>query len=81
MKKNIAIFASGSGTNAENIIRYFIDNEHYSVSLVVSNKQDAGVLMRAKELRVPSVVMPKDVWMLGDKVQSLLHSYHIDFIV
>ena len=81
MKRNIAIFASGSGTNAENIIRYFKDNEHYSVSLVVSNKEDAGVLARAKALEVPFAVLPKLSWSSGVEVQSLLQSHNIDFIV
>ena len=44
MKKNIAIFASGSGTNAENIIRFFQESESVSVALVVSNRSDAKVL-------------------------------------
>ena len=43
MKKNIAIFASGSGSNAENIIRYFQKNDSAQVSLVLSNKSDAYV--------------------------------------
>ena len=81
MKKNIAIFASGSGTNAENIIRYFKDNERCSVSLVVSNKQNAGVLARAKALDVPTAVINKDNWVLGNEVQLLLQPYKIDFIV
>ncbi len=46
--------ASGSGTNAENIIRYFSDHPEITVSLVLSNKADALVLERARKLRVPS---------------------------
>ena len=42
MKKNIAIFASGSGSNAENIIRYFQKNDSVQVSLVLSNKSDTN---------------------------------------
>ena len=41
MKINIAIFVSGSGTNCENLIRYFADSERVSCALVVSNKPDA----------------------------------------
>ena len=52
MKKNIAIFASGSGSNAENIIRYFQKNDSVQVSLVLSNKSDAYVLERAHRLGV-----------------------------
>lgn len=45
---NIAIFASGSGTNCENIIKYFKGNKDINVSLVVCNKPDAYVLTRAE---------------------------------
>ena len=44
----IAIFASGSGSNAENIIRYFSDNKSVKVVLVLSNKSSSGVLIRAQ---------------------------------
>ncbi|MCE3280166.1 MAG: purN [Bacteroidetes bacterium] len=47
MKKNIAIFASGEGTNAQRIIDYFKDSDTFCVSIVVSNKPDAPVLKRA----------------------------------
>ncbi|WP_455586419.1 phosphoribosylglycinamide formyltransferase [Bacteroides sp.] len=81
MKKNIAIFASGSGTNAENIIRYFQKNDLIGVSLVVSNKGDAYVLERARRLQVPSEVFLKEDWASGERILALLREYHIDFIV
>ncbi|MDY6247833.1 MAG: phosphoribosylglycinamide formyltransferase, partial [Prevotella sp.] len=46
--KNLAIFVSGSGTNCENIIRYFANHDEISVSLVVSNRADAFALVRAE---------------------------------
>lgn len=79
--KNIAIFASGSGSNAENIIRYFQKNDSIRVSLVLSNKSDAYVLERADRLKVPCNVFPKEEWMAGDEVLSVLQKHHIDFIV
>lgn len=79
--KNIAIFASGSGSNAENIIRYFQKNDSIRVSLVLSNKSDAYVLERAHRLKVPCNVFPKEEWMAGDEVLSVLQKHHIDFIV
>lgn len=79
--KNIAIFASGSGSNAENIIRYFQKNDSIRVSLVLSNKSDAYVLERAHRLKVPCNVFPKGEWVAGDEVLSVLQEYHIDFIV
>lgn len=81
MKKNIAIFASGSGSNAENIIRYFRNNDSICVSLVLSNKSDAYVLERAHRLGVSSNVFPKEDWVAGDEVLAVLQEYRIDFIV
>lgn len=52
----IAIFASGSGSNAENIIQYFADNKEVEVCLILSNKEDAYVLQRAKNYNIPSFV-------------------------
>lgn len=49
----IIIFASGSGTNAENIIEHFKNSELARVNYVVSNNPNAGVLKRAKRLQVP----------------------------
>ena len=82
MPKNIAIFASGSGSNAENIIRYFKSKETICVCLVVSNKSDAFVLERARALGVPSEVFLRDEWKGdGANVLAALHRYEIDFIV
>ena len=81
MKKNIAIFASGSGSNAENIIRYFQKNDSVQVSLVLSNKSDAYVLERAYRLKVPCNVFPKEDWTAGDEILAVLQEYRIDFIV
>lgn len=81
MKINIAILASGSGTNAENIIQYFQENDSVSVSLVLSNKNDAYVLKRAEQFKVPAYVFQKEDWTTGDKVLATLQKYGIDFIV
>src|SRR5574344_18435 len=81
MKKNIAIFASGSGTNAENIINYFKDNDEVTIKIVVSNKTDAFVLQRAARLNVPAVVCPKADWVSGERILSLMKENEIDFIV
>ena len=52
-KKNIVLFASGNGTNAENIIRYFAQNENVQVIEVLTNNSHAGVIERARNLGVP----------------------------
>ena len=56
----IAIFASGSGTNAEEIIRYFKDHRQISVSLVLTNNPNAFVLERAKKFDVPTRVFTRE---------------------
>lgn len=64
--RNLAIFASGSGTNAENLIQYFSGREDYRVAVVLCNKPDAFVLQRAQRLGVPSVVFDKSQLMCSE---------------
>ena len=82
MKKlNIAIFVSGSGSNCENLIRYFADSERVNCALVVSNKPDALALERAQKLGVPTAVTPKAQLNDPDVMLPLLREYDIQFIV
>ncbi len=80
-KINFAIFVSGSGTNCENLIRYFASSERYHCALVVSNKPDALALTKAERLGVPTAITPKPE--LNDKevMMPLLQQYGIQFIV
>lgn len=78
---NITIFVSGSGSNCENIIRYFQTNGQVNIALVVSNRADAYALTRAKNLNVPSVVLPKADFNNEEKVLKLMADHRIDFIV
>lgn len=57
--KKIAIFASGSGSNAENIIKFFKNDPQNSVIGVFCNKPDAFVLERARRLNIPAFVLIK----------------------
>ena len=82
MKKvNIAIFASGGGTNCENIIRFFKDSEEVCTALVVSNKAEAPVLRKALKLGVPVQVVTKAELNDETVMMPLLQQYAIDFIV
>ncbi len=81
MKKNIAILASGSGTNAENIIRYFASREIAEVALVLTNKENAYALERARRLGVPACYFNKEEWASGEKVMEVLREHRIDFVV
>ena len=78
---NIAIFASGSGTNCENLIRYFADKPRVNCALVVSNKADAYALVRAEKLGVPTAVAPKPELNDPQVMMPLLQKYGIQFIV
>ena len=80
-KVNIAVFASGSGSNCENLIKYFRTSVRAAVALVVSNKTEAYVLERARRLGVPSVVVPKADLQRPELVLPLLEQYQIGFIV
>lgn len=78
---NIAIFASGSGTNAENIIKYFSNKNSARVRLVLSNKPDAMVLRRAERLGIDSCFFDYNDLYVSSKVLSSLKNHDIDFIV
>ena len=80
-KTNLAVFASGSGSNCENLILHFRQSEVAEVSLVVSNKSDAYVLERARRLDVPTVVITKAELAQPEVVLPLLEQYGIDFVV
>jgi phosphoribosylglycinamide formyltransferase-1 len=79
--KNIAIFASGSGTNAENIITYFSTRNSAKVALVLSNRRDAFVLERATRLNVPSYFFDRNGFYETGSVLSCLVSHKTDLIV
>ena len=78
--KKIVLFASGSGTNAENIILHFNKINSGTVGAVFSNNRNAKVLDRAEKLKVPTVVFAKEEF-LGDEVLHKLKSYKPDLIV
>ena len=78
---NIAIFVSGSGTNCENLIRYFDGSETVNCALVVSNKADAPALEKATRLGVPTAVTPKADLNNSDVMLPLFRKYNIGFIV
>ncbi len=79
--RNIAIFASGSGTNAENIIKYFSNQNTAKVSLVLSNMRQALVLKRAEAHNIRTVFFEHKEFYVTGKVLRYLALYKIDFIV
>ena len=77
----IAIFASGSGTNAERIVSYFQKHPSIEVGLILSNRHDAFVLERAKKLGIPSAVFGRQQLYETDFVLNILKENNITFIV
>jgi phosphoribosylglycinamide formyltransferase-1 len=79
--KNIAIFASGSGTNAENIIRYFNLNSKVKVCKIYTNNAEAGVINRAINLNVSVFIFNKEDFKYSTIILDDLLSEKIDLIV
>ena len=78
---NIAIYASGGGTNAEKIIEYFETSLNTKIALIVCNKPAAGVLQIAKLNVIPSLLIEKGQFFNGDGYLPQLQQHKIDFIV
>ena len=78
--KRIVLFASGSGSNVENIIRYFSNNSEYEFPFIISNRSEAYVHERAKNLKIPSYFFKKDDFENGT-VLEFLQEKEIDLIV
>lgn len=80
MKQRIAIFASGSGTNAENIIQHFKGHATIEVAVILTNKADAYVLERAKKYAIPSHVFNREEFR-DPSFTEALHKYKVSHIV
>ncbi len=78
--KNIAIFASGSGSNAERIFEYFIDSEDINVKCFLCNNPDAGVIQRAERLGVSLIMFDRPSFKSGEVVE-ILQENQIDWVV
>ena len=77
----IAIFASGSGSNAENIANYFSKSREVDICLFLTNNANAFVLERAKKLGIKSKVFTKDEFLKTDNILHFLYKNDINFIV
>lgn len=78
---NIAIFASGNGSNCENIIRYFKDSHDINISLVLCNNPEAKVLQRAQSFGVPTAYVSRKDFKNEDTVMPIMKEHKVDFIV
>lgn len=85
--QRIALFASGSGSNAEKIADYFVDSPHVQVSLVLTNNPKAGVIDRARRgfgtgrVHAPVVIFDRPTFYQTDQIVRLLQRQEIDLIV
>ncbi|MFB2120077.1 phosphoribosylglycinamide formyltransferase [Parapedobacter sp. 2B3] len=81
MKKRIAIFASGSGSNAQKIMEHFKYDGQAEVALILSNNPDAYVLQRADNFEVPTHVFDRHALYQTDEIVNLLAKLQIDLVV
>lgn len=79
--KRIAIFASGSGSNAEAIARYLTGRTDVEISLILTNNPEAGVIQRARRLHIPVVVFDRKTFYNSDRIIELLLNQKIDLVV
>ncbi len=79
--KKIAIFASGSGSNAQKIIEHFASSRQARVAVVLSNNPNAYVLERARNAGIPTVVFDRAQWGDDLAMRKILKGYAIDLIV
>ncbi len=77
----IAIFASGSGSNAENIINYFKDSVDICVPILLTNNANAGVIVRAQRLNVPILIFTKKNFKECNQITEFLINQKIDWII
>nr|WP_294789845.1 phosphoribosylglycinamide formyltransferase [uncultured Mucilaginibacter sp.] len=81
MKKRIAIFASGSGSNAQKIMEYFKRSPDAEVVLILTNNPQAYVLQRADNFEVPSHIFTRNEFYQTDEVIRILKTLQVDLIV
>lgn len=79
--KNIVLLASGSGSNVENIVRYFQDRPDITISAVLTNKKDAKVLDRCDRLAVNGLYFNRTSFYDSDCVLDVLKAFNLDLIV
>ena len=77
----IAVFASGSGTNAEKLVKHFVNSDIATVELILTNNKEAGVINRAQGLNVKCEVFSNNQFKKGDDILQTLSKNKIDFIV
>lgn len=79
---NAAIFASGEGTNAENIIKYFANDNRIKIKLVFTNNENAGIVARAEKYKKNVQIISKDALNnYSEQLIEFLHAEKIDLLI
>lgn len=78
---NIAVFASGTGSNATKMVEYFKNYENINIRLIVSNKKDAPVLDMALTHNIPSCVVSRSSFYETEDILNIFNKYSIDYVV
>jgi phosphoribosylglycinamide formyltransferase-1 len=81
MPKKLAIFASGSGSNAENICNYFADSSDIEVVLICTNRRDAFIVKRANKLNIPVYIFSKSELNNFVDLHKKLQNIEVDVII
>jgi phosphoribosylglycinamide formyltransferase 1 len=81
IKKRLAIFASGSGTNALNLVNYFTNHPFIEIGILISNKKDAPVVGTCENLGLTIFVLDNEKVKQGDLLISICKNQGIDFVV
>ncbi|MEE9362366.1 MAG: phosphoribosylglycinamide formyltransferase [Cellulophaga sp.] len=79
--KRIVLFASGSGSNVENIVHYFKDNPNVTIPCVLTNKRDAKVIDRCNKLQINALFFNKNSFYNSNCVVEILKTFQPDLIV
>ncbi|MCX6352903.1 MAG: phosphoribosylglycinamide formyltransferase [Bacteroidetes bacterium] len=80
-KKNIAVFASGFGSNAEVLFKYFDEHPHIQLRMLLCNNSTAPVIKKAEKYNIPVVIVTKEQWTSSGIVLAVLKALEVDFIV
>jgi phosphoribosylglycinamide formyltransferase-1 len=80
--KNLVVFASGNGSNAENLIHYFKNHPYIKIHCIITNKETAGVVAKVKKLNTPVLYFPNSTFQSSpESILDYLRSEQIDGIV
>ena len=79
--KNIALLASGAGSNVQNLAHYFANTPEVRISLVITNNPNAGVIERCKNLDIPLIYLSKAGFSNENTLLNTLKGFSVDLIV